>query len=190
MENENFLKDNGEVSEVQLKKLIEIARNLRQVFKEKLLIDEKKLAEAKQFLAMVLKHLIKNRHKTEIDLTLIEFIEEVLGIKKEKLKEEENYQEKENKRVKEEFKKHRYRMAMYEIYKVLNPAQLAGETKLDNFLNNLMTRGLAVAQKYQGGEFTKLFSAKDMEYISSYRHIIKEMLHEAQQGKNIEGLQR
>lgn len=41
---------------------------------------------------------------------------------------------------------------IYEIYKITNPHQLAGETELDNFINNTLTRGT---------EFAKKFASKD-----------------------------
>jgi len=41
-------------------------------------------------------------------------------------------------------------MMYYEIYKFLNPRQIAGETKLENFINNVVHLGLEIAEKYAG----------------------------------------
>ncbi len=40
----------------------------------------------------------------------------------------------------------------YEIYKVMSPNQIAGETKLQNFLNNMHIGGFKLASKYAGGK--------------------------------------
>lgn len=188
MENENFFTESLyykiKISHAQLEKLIEIAYNLKQAFHEKQMIGEKALNEAKQFLAMLLEYLIKNRDTTKVDPTLIGFIEEVLGIKKKKKK--KKFQEEEKDRLEERFFKHRYRMAMYEIYKIVNPSQLAGETGFENFMNNLMTKGLVVARKHQGGNFAKLFTPKEIDNIVSYKYVIKHILKESKKMERCE----
>lgn len=53
------------------------------------------------------------------------------------------------------------KFAMYEIYKVMNPHRIAGETKRENFVNNYITGGLRKAIRFEGG------SKKDMQSYSA-----------------------
>lgn len=41
--------------------------------------------------------------------------------------------------------------AVYEIYKVMNPKRIAGETRKENFAHNVIERGLESAKHYAGG---------------------------------------
>ncbi|MGV2431886.1 MAG UNVERIFIED_CONTAM: DUF5394 family protein [Rickettsiaceae bacterium] len=43
------------------------------------------------------------------------------------------------------------RFAIYEIYKMMNPRRIAGETAKDNFISNVFLYGLKVAMRYEGG---------------------------------------
>jgi len=43
------------------------------------------------------------------------------------------------------------RFAIYEVYKIMNPHQIAGETRKDNFIHNVIAGGLKRAMKYEGG---------------------------------------
>jgi hypothetical protein len=43
------------------------------------------------------------------------------------------------------------RFAIYEIYKMINPRRIAGETAKDNFISNVFLYGLKVAMRYDGG---------------------------------------
>ena len=42
--------------------------------------------------------------------------------------------------------------AIYQVYKVMNPNRIAGETAKDNFKNNLLRGGEKFAAKYEGGK--------------------------------------
>lgn len=46
--------------------------------------------------------------------------------------------------------------AVYEVYKIMNPKRIAGETKKDNYRNNLMHGGEKLASKYEGGKESDL----------------------------------
>lgn len=177
---EKYIEEGGNnLSHDKLKKFLEVAYNLRRAFNEGKEIAPEELAEAKVFLAMLLEYLINHKDSPFLDVALLRFIEEVLGIRHKAKTKEEMREEKEEKRLKEEYKKHRYRMAMYEIYKVINPNRLAGETELDNFINNLRTRGLDVAQQYQrGNNFEKLFTKQEIENIASYKHVFQQLLQD------------
>lgn len=41
---------------------------------------------------------------------------------------------------------------VYQIYMVMNPKRIAGETKLANFAHNMITGGMKLAKKYEGGK--------------------------------------
>lgn len=45
---------------------------------------------------------------------------------------------------------------IYEIYKVMNPKRIAGETTKDNYLHNLVQGGEKLASKYEGGRESDL----------------------------------
>lgn len=50
-----------------------------------------------------------------------------------------------------EFKKIIKNFAVYEIYKVMNPKRIAGETRQENFAHNVIERGIESAKHYAGG---------------------------------------
>jgi hypothetical protein len=50
-----------------------------------------------------------------------------------------------------DFKKIIKNFAVYEIYKVMNPKRIAGETRKENFAHNVIERGLESAKHYAGG---------------------------------------
>ena len=43
------------------------------------------------------------------------------------------------------------KFAIYELYKILNPRRIAGTSRYENFVNNVIMIGLAAARKYEGG---------------------------------------
>ncbi len=55
--------------------------------------------------------------------------------------------------------------ATYEVYKVMNPKRIAGETKKQNFRNNLFFSGKALAMNYEGGEKSakKRYGTKEVQ---------------------------
>lgn len=56
------------------------------------------------------------------------------------------------------------RFAVYEIYKVMNPHRIAGETKRQNFVNNYITGGLKNAMHYDPKEL-KHTSAQEIKQL-------------------------
>ncbi len=76
------------------------------------------------------------------------------------------------------------RFAIYEIYKVITPRRIAGQTKRQNFVSNAALRGMKFATKHEGG------SARD---IKSYgKGILKEIktFKKALGGKGIKDIGR
>ena len=53
--------------------------------------------------------------------------------------------------------------AIYEVYKVMNPRRIAGETKKDNYAHNMMIGGEKRASKYEGGKESDLKSYGEAE---------------------------
>ena len=47
------------------------------------------------------------------------------------------------------------RFAVYEVYKIMNPRRIAGETSRDNFVSNFVTGGIKKAMQYEPKEFQK-----------------------------------
>tara|TARA_B110000503_G_C7164519_1_gene421244 strand:- start:10 stop:654 length:645 start_codon:yes stop_codon:yes gene_type:complete len=47
---------------------------------------------------------------------------------------------------------------VYEIYKIMNPKRIAGETAKENYRNNLIEGGQKLAEKYEGGKEADLKS--------------------------------
>lgn len=62
------------------------------------------------------------------------------------------------KKTKMSIKKTLKEFAIYEIYKVMNPRRIAGETKKDNYAHNMMMGGHKRASKYEGGRESDLKS--------------------------------
>lgn len=80
--------------------------------------------------------------------------------------------------AKADFKKKIKRFMVYEIYKVLNPRRIAGETSLSNFLHNYAVGGAEYALKYRGGTIDdiKSYASKyprtpiSLQHIASQKH--------------------
>ena len=53
--------------------------------------------------------------------------------------------------------------AIYEVYKVMNPRRIAGETQKDNYAHNMMIGGEKRASKYEGGKESDLKSYGEAE---------------------------
>jgi len=60
------------------------------------------------------------------------------------------------KKTKMAIKKTLKEFAVYEIYKVMNPRRIAGETKKDNYAHNMMMGGQKRASQYEGGKESDL----------------------------------
>jgi Glu-tRNA(Gln) amidotransferase subunit E-like FAD-binding protein len=56
------------------------------------------------------------------------------------------------KEAKKNLKKILQSFIVYEIYKVMNPRRIAGETHKDNYFNNLIRGGVKLASKHTGGK--------------------------------------
>lgn len=57
--------------------------------------------------------------------------------------------------------------AVYEVYKVMNPKRIAGETAKDNYKHNLIEGGEKLASRYEGGKKSDLkrYSSVEVEQL-------------------------
>ncbi|MBN9542218.1 MAG: DUF5394 family protein [Alphaproteobacteria bacterium] len=87
------------------------------------------------------------------------------------LKDDDRMLTKEQKRASKEHKKHLLEMAIYEFYKFIHPQAIAGETALENFINNMVIGGLQYAMKHEAKtqNIDKSF-AKDMDNLHKDYH--------------------
>jgi ribosomal protein S20 len=82
---------------------------------------------------------------------------------------------KEQKRMNHARKKLLERFAIYEIYKVMNPRRIAGESGAINFINNMIIGGLKRASKYEGGKPKDLakYSPSMLKKLNHYHNKFK-----------------
>ena len=65
--------------------------------------------------------------------------------------------------AKKNFNKILKNFVVYEIYKIMNPKRIAGETAKENYRNNLIEGGQKLAEKYEGGKEADLKSYGSVE---------------------------
>jgi hypothetical protein len=105
----------------------------------------------------------------ELD-NLLEKLEDILGMPNKKQAKKKIPKVEQENRLKKEQRELKERLMIYEIYKVLNPNRLAGETELENFVNNVRARGVKEALKYEGSQLYNKFFAQDLENLQSHKH--------------------
>jgi len=154
------------LSPEDLKKLLTVAYELKDALadgdKDKL----RSLEKSRSLLVTLLEYLIMNEDNPNLDTSLIAMLLKFLGADVKKQKNEDNKEREEKEEfLSEEEKKHRLRLIFYEIYKIINPERLAGETPLQNFINNVKTRGIEVALKYEGAEVAQQFNLKNLKEL-------------------------
>jgi hypothetical protein len=153
-----------------IQEALTIAKELKEAVEKNDQQKIKELQSSKAILLMLLEYLIRSSSNPSIDPNIIITICNFLGIniseeeKKETGIEEE--QEKEEEQPEKERKEHLYRVACYELYKLVNPNKLAGETDMSNFLNNAQRVGIREALKYADPELSR--------QITKQAHVIEE----------------
>ena len=161
----------------QLDKLLLLAYELKQAIQRNDVQKLKEIERQKSLLIMLLEYLILNINNPTLDLSIVHFLQMFLGKSKSKDTELEEEISPEDELSKEE-KERRHRLMIYEVYKVMNPNRLAGETGIENFINNVITRGIKTAMKYEGANFAKLFDEKELENLESHKHSFAQMLRD------------
>jgi hypothetical protein len=83
--------------------------------------------------------------------------------------------QKQKKQAKQQIKNLLKRFIIYEVYKIMNPKRIAGETKVANFINNMIVGGLKRAVKYEGGRKRDLskYSPKMIKTLNKYHNKFK-----------------
>ncbi len=78
-------------------------------------------------------------------------------------------------KAKQNFKKIMKNFAVYEVYKVMNPNRIAGETAKENYRHNLSRGGQKLASKYEGGKASDLkeYGKAEVKNIKSQARAIK-----------------
>jgi hypothetical protein len=73
------------------------------------------------------------------------------------------------------FAQHLRQLLFYEIYKFMNPNQIAGETRLDNFLHNLLRGGMQLAERYTSQEeikhYEQILGASFLEHMQGQHEL-------------------
>lgn len=171
-------KKSTELTPDELTKLMKLAYELKNAMEvgDKTKLDF--LSTMRPLLLVMLEYLILNMDKPELDISLIPLLAKFLGIELSKEKEDE-FEKAEEERLSEEEKKRRHRLVVYEIYKMMNPRQIAGETKLDNFINNVKTKGIKTAMLYEGSEYSKYFKKEDIKALEALGSEFKDILSKA-----------
>lgn len=168
MKYHNDIKKVEDLDAETLAEAIEIARKLQiEMEAGKPGISKDDLHEHRDILTKLLEYLMLNYNNPNMDVSLIEFLAKALGISIRKDKNKEKDKEKEE--LTEEQKKIRHMQIMYEAYKILNPRRIAGETSLENFISNVLTRGVKTARGYEGAEYERYFTKKELDNLSSYK---------------------
>ena len=125
----------------------------------------KDMQRNKALLVMLAEYLVLNIDNPNVDTELLSYIQKFLGIKLEKGEEKEQEEEREEE-LTEEQKLQKQRLMAYEVYKVVNPNRLAGETEFDNFLNNVKTHGMKVALQNEGKEYAAHLSRSTLDNLT------------------------
>lgn len=159
------------ISAKDLMEVLELGHKLQSAIKGNRQDDIEHILNDKEKVLDMLAYIMANLDNPNLDQEMFFLILKFFGIDPEKEKEKKRKLDKSkkednnlefdengelaNKAIPKELRAHLFRMLCYEIYKVLNPRQLAGETALDNFINNVMTRGVDVAMQYEGNSYAK-----------------------------------
>lgn len=121
-------------------------------------VSEEDSDDLKMVLMRLLEHLITTKDSLELD-KLIKIILALLKIRKNSTKEEE---------LSEEKLKTQTRFVIYEIYKMLNPSRIAGETEIQNFIDNVMIRGVEAALYYDRRNISRGFSKEELKILEQH----------------------
>ncbi len=103
------------------------------------------------------KAFIKKREKTindylkNISLYLLQTRSEIVRDASRNILTQEDKYEYLTKESRNNLRKSIKRFTVYELYKFVNPRRIAGETRRDNFINNMIIGGLKRASRYEGG---------------------------------------
>ncbi|CAG7591504.1 MAG: DUF5394 family protein [Candidatus Midichloria sp.] len=122
-------------------------------------VTEEDSDDLKMVLMRLLEHLIATKDILELD-KLIKIILALLKMRKDSTKKEEE--------LSGEELKTQTRFVIYEIYKMLNPSRIAGETEIQNFIDNVMIRGVEAALYYDRRNISRGFSKEELKILGQH----------------------
>ncbi|MDJ1305452.1 MAG: DUF5394 family protein [Candidatus Midichloria sp.] len=122
-------------------------------------VSEEDSDDLKMVLMRLLEHLITTKDSLELG-KLIKIILALLKMRKNSTKKEEE--------LSEEELKTQTRFVIYEIYKMLNPSRIAGETEIQNFIDNVMIRGVEAALYYDRRNISRGFSKEELKILGQH----------------------
>lgn len=122
-------------------------------------VTEEDSDDLKMVLMRLLEHLIATKDILELD-KLIKIILALLKMRKNSTKKEEE--------LSGEELKTQTRFVIYEIYKMLNPSRIAGETEIQNFIDNVMIRGVEAALYYDRRNISRGFSKEELKILGQH----------------------
>ncbi|MDJ1406839.1 MAG: DUF5394 family protein [Candidatus Midichloria sp.] len=119
-------------------------------------VTEEDSGDLKMVLMRLLEHLITTKDILELD-KLIKIILALLKMRKNSTKKEEE--------LSGEELKTQTMFIIYEVYKMLNPSRIAGETEIQNFIDNIMIRGVEAALYYDRRNISRGFSKEELKIL-------------------------
>lgn len=173
-------KDNADqLSAEDLLALLNVAYQLQKALAHGDTEVAEQLAKRREELLQLLEYMVANIDNPNIDRSLLPMLQQMLGIDvRDVAKELAERDEEDQEKTKEEIERIN-KVMIYEIYKIVNPHQLAGETSMENFISNVKTRGIKEAMKYEGAEHAKDFHKDDLKNLEGYRHSALDAIHKA-----------
>lgn len=160
-----------------LVRLIEIAYDLRCAFMSAKGVSKDDVQASMPMLLTLLEYLIENEGDPSLDATLIPFLRKILGYAMEEEKDLEREETEEE--ISEEERKQQHRWLVYQAYQVINPRKLAGITELENFINNVKTRGIEIALQYEGKEYATKVEPEVLDNLASYKGFMKQLMKDS-----------
>lgn len=174
---DTIVNESKSVEEIQCKTIMAIQEHAKNITPEKLTAKEMGMEERK--IAKDIAKLTRDITAEKINKKSPEQKDEFKGAKLDKQKDD-------NKNItdksKEDLKQNIKRFAIYEVYKVMNPRRIAGETKKDNYQHNMMIGGEKLASKHTGG--------KEHEVKSYSKKFVKNTKTQAKSFKKNGGFER
>lgn len=161
---DQIFKESDNIEEIQCKIIMAIKEHATNITPEKLSPEELGMEERK---------IAKDIAKLTTDITDEKLNEqsqepELQGNKLDKRDKFHNLQ----KKARENYKRMLKNFAIYNVYKVMNPRRIAGETKKDNYRHNMYIGGQKLASKHEGGRDHEV-SGYNKKFIKNTKKIAK-----------------
>lgn len=163
------IKGVGALDPKSLIQLLEVATELRKLFENGKEISEQQIERNLPMFAILFEYLVANMDNPHLDKGMLKFLEKLLGISAQEEKKQQEQEEEKEEELDEKEKQKALKIIIYEMYKIITPNQVAGETALENFINNVKTYGVKEAMKHEGSQYASKFNPDDLENLESHR---------------------